>query len=123
MFLSTLSAFNRYVWEFNVELAREAVKEIGFNEMKNLISYNKTTPTALRSYLSVLNSYNNKSTNLSHSAKELQCLLYGFIAKVYGDSLYDTLDTPPNIIKTINRMLSQLRNHYLNESNITIHKA
>lgn len=112
--------------KFQISLSKlnnTSTKEIGFNEMKNLISYNKTTPTALRSYLSVLNSYNNKSTNLSHSAKELQCLLYGFIAKVYGDSLYDTLDTPPNIIKTINRMLSQLRNHYLNESNITIHKA
>jgi len=28
------SAYNRYVWEFNVELAREAVKEIGFNEIQ-----------------------------------------------------------------------------------------
>ena len=28
------SAFNRYVWEFNVELAREAVKEVGFNEIQ-----------------------------------------------------------------------------------------
>ena len=28
------SAFNRYVWEFNVELAREAVREIGFNEIQ-----------------------------------------------------------------------------------------
>lgn len=28
------SAFNRFVWEFNVELAREAVKEIGFNEIQ-----------------------------------------------------------------------------------------
>ena len=24
------SAFNRYVWEYNVELAKEAVKEMGF---------------------------------------------------------------------------------------------
>lgn len=28
------SAFNRYVWQFNVSLAREAVKEIGFNEIQ-----------------------------------------------------------------------------------------
>ena len=28
------SAFNRFVWEFNVELAREAVKELGFNEIQ-----------------------------------------------------------------------------------------
>ena len=28
------SAFNRDVWEFNVELAREAVKEMGFNEIQ-----------------------------------------------------------------------------------------
>lgn len=28
------SAFNRFVWEFNVELAREAVEEIGFNEIQ-----------------------------------------------------------------------------------------
>lgn len=28
------SAFNRFVWEFNVELAREAVSEIGFNEIQ-----------------------------------------------------------------------------------------
>ena len=28
------SAYNRYVWEFNVELAKEAVKDIGFNEIQ-----------------------------------------------------------------------------------------
>ncbi len=28
------SAYNRFVWEFNVELAREAVTEIGFNEIQ-----------------------------------------------------------------------------------------
>ncbi len=28
------TAYNRLVWEFNVELAREAVKEIGFNEIQ-----------------------------------------------------------------------------------------
>ena len=28
------SAYNRYVWQFNVELAKEAVKEIGFNEIQ-----------------------------------------------------------------------------------------
>ena len=28
------SAFNRYVWEFNVSLAREAVTEVGFNEIQ-----------------------------------------------------------------------------------------
>ena len=28
------SAYNRYVWEFNVELAKEAVTEIGFNEIQ-----------------------------------------------------------------------------------------
>ena len=28
------TAFNRYVWEFNVELAKEAVTEIGFNEIQ-----------------------------------------------------------------------------------------
>ena len=28
------TVYNRYVWEFNVELAKEAVKEIGFNEIQ-----------------------------------------------------------------------------------------
>ena len=28
------TAFNRYVWQFNVELAREAVEELGFNEIQ-----------------------------------------------------------------------------------------
>lgn len=28
------SAFNRYVWEYNVELAKEAIKEMGFNEIQ-----------------------------------------------------------------------------------------
>ena len=28
------SAYNRYVWEFNVELAKEAVTEVGFNEIQ-----------------------------------------------------------------------------------------
>ena len=28
------SAFNRLVWEYNVELAKEAVTEMGFNEIQ-----------------------------------------------------------------------------------------
>lgn len=28
------TVFNRYVWEFNVELAKEAIKEVGFNEIQ-----------------------------------------------------------------------------------------
>ncbi len=28
------SAFNRFVWEFNIELAKESVKEMGFNEIQ-----------------------------------------------------------------------------------------
>ena len=28
------TVYNRYVWEFNVELAKEAIKEVGFNEIQ-----------------------------------------------------------------------------------------
>lgn len=105
------------------KLNDNSTKELAFNQIKQMISMNITNPSSLRSYLSALGSYNSKTSNISQGAKELQCLLYGYIASVYKDNLYDTIDTPPNLIKTINRMLSQLRNSYLNEQSYIIHKA
>ena len=105
------------------KLNDNSTKELAFNQIKDMISKNTHSPASLRSYLSALGSYNSKTSNLSQSAKELQCLLYGYISSVYKENLYDPLDNPPNLIKTINRMLSQLRNSYLNEQSYIIHKA
>ena len=102
------------------KLNDNSTKELAFNQIKDMISKNTYSPASLRSYLSALGSYNSKTSNLSQSAKELQCLLYGYISSVYKENLYDPLDNPPNLIKTINRMLSQLRNSYLNEQSYII---
>ena len=105
------------------KLNDNSTKELAFNQIKEIISMNISDPSSLRAYLSALGSYNSKTSNISQGAKELQCLLYGYISSVYKDNLYDPIDNPPNLIKTINRMLSQLRNSYLNEQSYIVHKA
>ena len=84
------------------KLNDNSTKELAFNQIKEIISMNISDPSSLRSYLSALGSYNSKTSNISQGAKELQCLLYGYISSVYKDNLYDPIDNPPNLIKTIN---------------------
>ena len=100
------------------KLNDNATKEVAFTQLKNLISSN-TSQDALRVYISSLSSYNNNS---NQTAKEILALLYGYIATIYKENLMDPLDKPPNIIKTINRLLTHIRNYYLSNSYV-VHKA
>ena len=87
-------------------------KEIALNDIQILISSNKTNHKALRHFISALK-IQNKSSNLSNSSKEAQAKIYGIIAKEYKDNLYDPIDKPPNLLKSIERLLTQLREGYL----------
>jgi len=54
------SAYNRFVWEFNVELAREAVVEMGFNEIQfDYVRFpDRTTTLENNGVISLNNKYN-----------------------------------------------------------------
>ena len=54
------SAYNRFVWEFNVELAREAVVEMGFNEIQfDYVRFpDRTTTLENKGVISLNNKYN-----------------------------------------------------------------
>ena len=94
---------------------------IALNDIKALIALNKNNQKILRHYISSLK-INQKSQNISNIAKEAQAMIYGIISQEYKNNLYDPLDKPPNLIKTIERMLTQLREGYL-LSNIQIQNA
>ena len=101
------------------KLSSNSTKEIAFKQLKEIISKN-STQEALRVYVSSLSSYN---LNSSLNAKEFIVLLYGYIASVYKENLMDPLDKPPNIIKTVSRILTHIRNFYLKENSFVVHKA
>ena len=86
-------------------------RNIALNDIKSLISLNKTNPKALRHFISSLKIQN--KSNISNSSKEAQAMIYGIIAKEFKDNLYDPIDKPPNLIKSIERLLTQLRDGYL----------
>lgn len=94
---------------------------IALNDIKTLLALNKNNQKILRHYISSLK-INQKSQNISNIAKEAQAMIYGIISQEYKNNLYDPLDKPPNLIKTIERMLTQLREGYL-LSNIQIQNA
>ena len=93
--------------------------EISFKKCKEIIEKN-CHQEALRIYLRALSSLTS-TTNVT--AKEYYALLYGFISSVYKENLMDPLDMPPNIIKTINRILTHIKNIYLTENSYIVHKA
>jgi hypothetical protein len=100
------------------KLNDNATKEVGFNELKNMIiKFN--TQDSLRIFISLLSIYYN---NCTLAAKELQVLLVGYIASVFRENLVDPLDKQPNIMKTIVRM-SEIIQIYLKENSIIVHKA
>lgn len=87
-------------------------------QLQAMIKDNHTT-RHLRVYLSLL-CEKHKSANTVN--KELIVLLFGTIAEVYETNLLDPLDKPPNLIKTIVRMVEELTT-YLKENSSMIHKA
>ena len=87
-------------------------RNIALNDIKTLISLNSKNTKALRHFISSLK-IQNKSSNISNSSKESQAIIYGMIAKEFKDNLYDPIDKPPNLIKSIEKLLNQLREGYL----------
>ena len=101
------------------KLNNNSTKEIAFSQIKDLI-INNNTQNDLRIYISCL-STNNQTCSIG--AKEIYALLYGLISNVYQENLLDPLDNPPNIIKTINRILNHIFKFYLSHNSNNIHKA
>jgi len=83
-----------------------------------LIKENHTSKH-LRIYLSLL-CEKHKSANTNN--KELIVLLFGNIAEVYGTNLLDPIDKPPNLMKTVVRIVEEITT-YLKENSSMIHKA
>ena len=94
---------------------------IALNDIKTLLALNKTNTKILRHYISLLK-INSKNQNMSNISKEAQAMIYGIISQEYKNNLYDPLDKPPNLIKTIERLLTQLKEGYL-LSNLQIQNA
>ena len=85
---------------------------IALNDIKTLIALNKNNLKILRHYISSLK-INPKSQNISNISKEAQAMIAGILAQEYKNNLYDPIDKPPNLIKTIERLLTQLKDGYL----------
>lgn len=100
------------------KLNDNATKEVGFSELKTMISTH-TSSDALRVYLSLLSIL---YENCSQSAKEIQVLLLGYISSVYRENLLDPLDKPTSLLKTVVRITEIIQN-YLKENSLVIHKA
>lgn len=100
------------------KLNENATKEVGFFELKTMISTH-TSSDALRVYLSLLSIL---YENCSQSAKEIQVLLLGYISSVYRENLLDPLDKPTSLLKTVVRITEIIQN-YLKENSLVIHKA
>ena len=101
------------------KLNDRTTKEVGFREIRNLIKANNT-PEALRIYISCLSS---NVTNSNDHAKEIFALIYGYLSIIYKTNLLDPFDKPPNLIKTIKRIINDIINKYLNFDSYVIHKA
>ena len=97
----------------------KTTKEVSFQKLKEIINNNQTTES-LRVYISCLSTY---SRNATIFGMEIYALLYGYISGVYKENLMDPIDNPPNIIKTINRILGHLRQFYLGSNSYMVHKS
>ena len=100
------------------KLTVNETQENSFNKIKKLIKEN-TTNKSLRIFLNSLMTFNTDSI----TAKEKITILFGFLGNIYKSNLLDPLDNPKSIIKTINRIISHIRNNILKDKNYNIQKA
>ena len=107
--------FQHYLGKAN----EKTTKEVSFQKLKEIIT-NNHTPENLRVYISCLSTY---SRNATIFGMEIYALLYGYISGVYKENLMDPIDNPPNVIKTINRILGHLRQFYLGSNSYMVHKS
>lgn len=67
------------------------------------------SPNNLRVYFSSL-----KDLKRHHDAatKEVEVLIFGYIATVYKTNLLDPLDKPPNLLKSVVRLCESIHNYF-----------
>lgn len=89
------SAFNRKVWEFNVELAKEAAKEMGFNEIQfDYVRFpDRTYKLEKEGTIDMKNIYNEDKAQtiqafLMYATDELHQLNVYVAADVFGESAH-----------------------------------
>lgn len=82
------SAYNRFVWEFNVELAREAVTEIGFNEIQfDYVRFpDRTTKLENSGTINLENTYNEEK------AQALQNFVMYACDEIHNVGAYVSID-------------------------------
>lgn len=90
------SVYNRSVWEFNVELAKEAVKEMGFNEIQfDYVRFpDRTYNLEKTGQMNMKNTYGESKAEalqafLMYATDELHKLEVYVSADVFGESAYN----------------------------------
>lgn len=89
------SAYSRDVWEFNVELAKEAVKLMGFNEIQfDYVRFPDRTSSSLEANLDFQNTYNEEKAQaiqnfLFYACDEIHSVGAYVSADVFGESAHD----------------------------------
>lgn len=90
------SAFNRLVWEYNVELAKEAVKEMGFNEIQfDYVRFpDRTYSYEKNGEISMQNTYNEEKAQaiqkfLMYASDEIHEEGAYISADVFGESAHN----------------------------------
>lgn len=90
------SAFNRLVWEFNVELAKEAVKEMGFNEIQfDYVRFpDRTYSYEYSGQMNMRNEYGEEKAQaiqkfLMYAADEIHSVGAYVSADVFGESAHN----------------------------------
>jgi hypothetical protein len=82
------SAYNRFVWEFNIQLAKEAVKEIGFNEIQfDYVRFpDRTTKLEREGIITLENTYDEEK------AQALQNFIMYACDEVHSVGAYVSID-------------------------------
>ena len=93
-------------------------KEVAYKELVNIIS-RFTNAQSLRVFISLLSI---SPKNCPLSAKESQVMLVGVLAQVFQENLLDPLDKPPNIIKSIDRLIRVVHS-FMKENSEIVHLA
>lgn len=89
------SAYSRDVWEFNVELAKEAVTLMGFNEIQfDYVRFPDRTSSSLEANLNFQNTYNEEKAQaiqnfLFYACDEIHSVGAYVSADVFGESAHD----------------------------------
>ena len=100
------------------KLSDNSTRESSFNQLKEIIK-NYTLPKHLRIYLNSLMTFQTNSIK----SQEIIIILFGYISNIYRSNLLDPLDKPLSLIKTINRIITHLRNNCFKRNNYIIQKA